>query len=188
MPPDRFIATDTLDKNHLRQALISLRQGIALDVRSRWDQAIANQLNALPILHLASVIGVYWPIRNEPDLRALYTAWAANGKQLALPVVIDKNMPLKFFAWTPGDDLLKDAMGVWIPGGTLTEVHPEVVLVPCVGFNDARMRLGYGGGFYDRTLARSPRPQAIGVAYRCLRAAFATEAHDVAMDAIITEA
>jgi 5,10-methenyltetrahydrofolate synthetase len=61
------------------------------------------------------------------------------------------------------------------------------VLLPCVGFNGQRMRLGYGGGFYDRTLAAVPRPLALGVAYSCARADFAGEAHDIALDAIFTE-
>jgi 5-formyltetrahydrofolate cyclo-ligase len=62
------------------------------------------------------------------------------------------------------------------------------LLIPCVGFNTARFRLGYGGGFYDRTLALSPRPFALGIAYQLSRAEFAAQAHDVAMDTVLTEA
>lgn len=175
------------EKSQLRQTLIALRQGIATSVRTNWDQSIASQLTVWLRAHPATTIGIYWPMRNEPDLRALYADWAAAGKQLALPIVIDKNLPLKFYSWAPGTALVKDVMGVWIPATAEVEVYPELMLVPCVGFNDARMRLGYGGGFYDRTLAKTTRAQAIGVAYDCTRAAFEGEDHDVALDAIITE-
>ncbi len=175
------------EKSQLRQTLIALRQGIAADVRLCWDQSIARQLTAWLLENPATTIGIYWPMRNEPDLRSLYADWAAAGKQLALPIVIDKNLPLKFYGWAPGTALVKDAMGVWVPANTELEVDPDLMLVPCVGFNDARIRLGYGGGFYDRTLAKSTRAQAIGVAYGCTRAAFEGEDHDVALDAIITE-
>ncbi len=79
-------------------------------------------------------------------------------------------------------------MGVQVPAASSAEVAPELLLIPCVGFNQERFRLGYGGGFYDRTLAARPRPRAIGVAYECSRAEFSVEAHDIALDAVVTEA
>lgn len=177
-----------LDKNRLRQDLIAQRQASAPAVRDEWNTAIGKHLKLLLERQPASTIGVFWPMRSEPDLRHLFEEWAAAGVQLALPVVIDRDLPLKFLAWAPGDALGKDAMGVWVPAGASREVTPDLLLVPCVGYNKERFRLGYGGGFYDRTLAQQPRPHAIGVAYVCARADFAVEAHDIALDAVVTEA
>jgi 5-formyltetrahydrofolate cyclo-ligase len=74
-----------------------------------------------------------------------------------------------------------------VPSPPQVIVQPQALLIPCVGFNRQRMRLGYGGGYYDRTLAASPRPLAIGIAYRGSLATFAADPYDIALDAIITE-
>ncbi|QAU35953.1 5-formyltetrahydrofolate cyclo-ligase [Janthinobacterium sp. 17J80-10] len=176
------------DKNCLRKDLIAQRQASAADERATWDAAIGKHLRHLLERQPAQAIGAFWPMRSEPDLRRLFAEWAAAGVKLALPVVIDPDLPLKFLAWMPGDPLTKDAMGVWVPAGASGEVTPDLLLVPCVGYNRERFRLGYGGGFYDRTLANVPRPRAIGIAYACARADFTVEAHDIALDAIVTEA
>lgn len=175
------------DKNQLRQTLLQMRQQLDADLLTGWNRAISQHVHQLTAQHQAQSIGVYWPIRNEPDLRALYAQWAVEGKQLSLPVVIDKNKPLKFFKWLPHEPVVRDAMGAPIPAAMAVEVAPELVLVPCVGFNDARVRLGYGGGFYDRTLSGSPSLRSIGVAYACAHANFATEIHDAILDIVITE-
>ncbi|RJG03426.1 5-formyltetrahydrofolate cyclo-ligase [Noviherbaspirillum sedimenti] len=176
------------DKNRLRQDLIAQRQAISPPLRAEWDLAIGKHLSRLLAAQPARAMGVFWPMRSEPDLRALFEEWVTAGVQLALPVVIDPDLPLKFLAWAPGDALAKDAMGVWVPANADREVAPDLLLVPCVGYNQECFRLGYGGGFYDRTLATAPRPRAIGVAYACARADFAVEAHDIALDGVITEA
>lgn len=133
-------------------------------------------------------MGVYWPIRGEPDLRDAYAALSAQGIALALPVTVEKNAPLRFAAWKPGDVTARDAMGIAIPEAAAPFVEPDVLLIPCVGFNSTRVRLGYGGGFYDRTLAKVPRPRTVGVAYALGLAQFEAEPHDIALDAILTEA
>lgn len=175
------------DKNYLRRDLLAQRQALAPALREAWNAAIGKHLRHLLERQPAQSIGIFWPMRSEPDLRQIFDKWSAAGVQLALPVVIDPNCPLKFLAWAPGDALFKDAMGVWVPAASSREVAPELLLVPCVGYNRDRFRLGYGGGFYDRTLAASPRPRAIGVAYACSRADFAVERHDIALDAVVTE-
>lgn len=174
-------------KAELRKTLLLRRTALNADSRAQWDAAIGNRLTAWLEMRSPRTLGVYWPIRAEPDLREFYAQWAARGMQLALPAVIDKNAPLKFLAWNPGEPLAKDAMGVMMPGSAGAEVHPDALLVPCVGFSAQRFRLGYGAGFYDRTLASSLRPTAIGVAYSCLRTDFAVAGHDVALDVIVTE-
>lgn len=175
------------NKTALRRALLADRQAIAPEVRKRWDAEIAGRLIAWWKAHPVPALGVYWPIRSEPDLRPAYADLASRGVQLALPVVVDKNAPLKFIAWKPGDPMAKDQFGVAIPaaGG---EVRPDALLIPCVGFNALYYRLGYGGGFYDRTLAQSSRPRTVGIGYSCGFAAFDADSHDIALDVVITEA
>jgi len=176
------------DKSRLRQDLLAQRQALSPAIREKWNTDIGIHLSHLLERQPARTIGVFWPMRNEPDLRTLFEEWIAAGVQLALPVVIDPELPLKFLAWAPGDPLSKDAMGVWVPAASSGEVAPDLLLIPCVGFNGGRFRLGYGGGFYDRTLAAQPRPRAVGVAYACSRADFAVEKHDIALDLVVTEA
>jgi 5-formyltetrahydrofolate cyclo-ligase len=178
---------NTLQKAALRRALIANRQAIAPEVRRQWDQAIGARVLERLATHKAKTLGVYWPIRGEPDLRATYTELAACGLQLALPLVVGKEEALRFAAWMPGDPLSKDALGVAVPVDTRKTVQPDTVLVPCVGFNAMNLRLGYGGGFYDRTLAVQPRPLAVGIAYECGLVEFDGAAHDIALDEIITE-
>ena len=78
-------------------------------------------------------------------------------------------------------------MGIAVPAPPRTVVQPQALLVPCVGFNADRIRLGYGGGFYDRTLENMPRPLTIGIGYACAQADFDAAPHDVALDMIVTE-
>ena len=131
---------------------------------------------------------MYWPLRDEPDLHAAYAELARLGARLLLPVVVAKDQALEFAEWRIGEAMVKDAMGVAVPAELrLQAAYPPALLVPCLGFNPQGYRLGYGGGFYDRTLARQPRPRTLGIAYSCLEAAFAGDAHDVALDRVLTE-
>jgi 5,10-methenyltetrahydrofolate synthetase len=153
--------------------------------RVRADALICEQVLAWWHAHRVDVLGVYWPIRSEPDLRAACDELVRLGVQLALPVVEEKDAPLRFVAWTPGDAVVKDAMGVAIPAPPQRVVQPQALLIPCVGYTAERVRLGYGGGFYDRTLAMQPRPYAIGIAYASALAVFDRAPHDAILDLII---
>ncbi len=175
------------DKVALRRSLIAARRAIDGKTRAHWDALIATQVMTWCNANTVDTLGVYWPIQSEPDLRPLYQELANRGVRMALPVVIARDAPLKFAAWKPGDALVRDAMGVFTPVETDCDVTPTAMLIPCVGFNAARFRLGYGAGFYDRTLARQPRPTSIGIAYACLTAQFAIAPHDIALDLIMTE-
>ncbi|TFW09777.1 5-formyltetrahydrofolate cyclo-ligase [Oxalobacteraceae bacterium OM1] len=173
-------------KAELRRQLLAHRQSISAEVRREWDIAIGRRVLAWWNANPVAVLGVYWPIRSEPDLRPFYDGLAARGARLALPLVAQVDAPLQFHAWQPGDTLIKDSYGVMVPADGAV-VHPDALLIPCVGFNAGNIRLGYGGGFYDRTLASAARPLAVGVAYALARRDFPGDAHDVALDAIITE-
>lgn len=173
-------------KATLRRKLLADRQAIAAEVRNAWDAALCAGLIVWSQAHPVTTLGVYWPIRGEPDLRPAYDTLTMRGVRLALPVVVENDAPLVFIEWKPGDAMIKDGYGVAIPAEG-NEVRPEALLIPCVGFNEQRYRLGYGGGFYDRTLAVSPHPLAIGIAYASALAAFEADAHDMPLDVIVTE-
>ena len=175
-----------LNKTDLRRSLMAARCTIATDLRTSCDLAIAKRVRAWLKANPVRSLGVYWPINAEPDLLALYADLSQDGISLALPVVIKMNAPLAFAAWTPGDTLVRDACGVPTPVER-NLMHPEALLIPCLGFNADNFRLGYGGGFYDRTLAVKPRPIAIGIAYSSARASFCAGPHDVALDVVITD-
>jgi 5-formyltetrahydrofolate cyclo-ligase len=149
------------------------------------EATLCQRLQAWLQAHPVNNLGVYHPIRQEPDLQPLYNALNAAGVHLSLPIIRGHDQALGFVRWTPGEPLMKDAMGTSAPPSAIP-AQPQALLIPCLGFNAARIRLGYGGGFYDRTLAQQPRPFAIGVAYADAFQEFAGEAHDIALDLIIT--
>ncbi|MDB5766826.1 MAG: 5-formyltetrahydrofolate cyclo-ligase [Collimonas fungivorans] len=184
-------ATPGPDKAQLRRTLLTTRQAIDPAHRHDWDAELGKRVIAWAtgwgLAHPDGTLGVYWPIRGEPDLQPAYAELAARGMRLALPVVIDVDSPLRFVSWSPGEAMVKDSFGVAIPASYVT-VIPQALLIPCVGFNRNKIRLGYGGGFYDRTLAPLARPQTVGIAYSCALAEFDGAAHDIALDAVITEA
>jgi 5,10-methenyltetrahydrofolate synthetase len=182
------LAPAATEKADLRKRLLTARRGLDADTRAAWDHAIGEQVVAWWEAARPAALGVYWPLRDEPDLHAAYAQLARLGARLMLPVVVEKNAALAFAEWRIGEAMVKDAMGVAVPADLRLQPTPPALLVPCLGFNPQGYRLGYGGGFYDRTLAREPRPQTLGIAYQCLQVKFAGDGHDVALDRIITEA
>jgi len=175
-----------LNKAEIRRTLLEKRSALDADVRSQWNKAIASHLLEWQQHNPVAVIGVYWPIRGEPKLHDAYAALAQAQVTLALPVVVAKDAALAFARWTPGDAVVVDKYGIAVPANPQL-VSPDALLIPCVGFNVQRFRLGYGGGYYDRTLAPQPRPRAIGIAYSCLRTDFEADPHDIPLDVLITE-
>ena len=174
----------------MRRELAALRAAIDPARKAAWDAAIGAHLlawwRARPVA-TPGTLGVYWPLRAEADLSRAYAELAHAGVRLALPVVLARDAALGFADWQPGEAMVKDAMGVAVPAHLRMVALPPALLVPCLGFNQQRFRLGYGGGYYDRTLAPTPRPFTLGIAYACQAAQFANAPHDVALDRIITE-
>ncbi len=170
-----------------RERLIGERLALDAGQREAMDKRIAVRLRELLGDVDGRVVSAYWPFRNEPDLKPLLKHLACNGAITALPVVVAKHEPLVFRAWQSGDKL---ARGVWnIPYPAQgAEVRPDIVIAPVVGFDRHGFRLGYGGGFFDRTLAALPQmPLRIGVGYDLqLLPAFQPHRHDIAMDMIVT--
>ncbi|HEV2099864.1 MAG TPA: 5-formyltetrahydrofolate cyclo-ligase [Stellaceae bacterium] len=172
-----------------RQRLLALRTGAPQPLRREWGREIEARLRTVLAEQPGIVLGVYWPFQAEFDPRPLVDWLIAAGSSAALPVVIDKKGPLEYRAWQPGDPLVD---GVWdIPIPEKRDiVLPQAVLAPLVGFDRECYRLGYGGGYFDRTLAAlDPRPLAIGVGFEL--SAIDTvhpQPHDIPMDLIVTEA
>jgi len=171
-----------------RDRLIADRLGLGLAIRSLYARQIVERLNRfLPNLTDRTVSG-YWPCKGEPDLRPWLTSLTIRCARGALPVIAEKNKALRFRLWRVGDALER---GIWnIPHPTSgDEVNPDIIVVPLVGFDRAGYRLGYGGGYFDRTLAVVPgRPRIIGVGYEQSRLeTIHPQPHDVPMDVIVTE-
>jgi 5-formyltetrahydrofolate cyclo-ligase len=134
------------------------------------------------------IVSGYWPLRGEPDLRGWLEGLESRGGRCALPVVVETQGPLVFRIWRRGEKLERGVWDIPVPVDG-EEVRPEVMLAPVVGYDRDGYRLGYGGGYFDRTLAAIPRrPLIIGVGYS--QAAIMTiypEHHDIPMDKIVTE-
>jgi len=179
--------TAAAEKTVLRARLLAARKAMTPAAKAAAEAIICSRLLDWLQRNPVASLGVYHPIRQEPDLHPAYNALAAQGVHLSLPIIRGKEAPLEFVRWTPGETLVKDAMGTSAPAHGET-THPQALLIPCLGFNTARLRLGYGGGFYDRTLAQDPRPLAIGIAYAEALAEFSGQPHDIALDLILTDA
>lgn len=173
-----------------RATLLAARRAQPTRVRLAADAAIRARLAVLLAMRAwplaARVIAVYWPMQAEPDLRPLFADWTAAGALLALPVVAGRGEALRFARHAPGNALRAGPHGTVEPVGT-DWVEPDVVIAPCLGFSPAGWRLGYGGGYYDRTLAGFAG-LAVGVAYdECELAGLRPEPHDVALSFIVTQ-
>jgi len=172
----------------LRNTLKARRRAIDPADKAAWDARIGARVLAWWKANCHASLAVYWPLAGEPDLGPAYAEMAAAGVRLALPVVVARHAVLEFAEWLPGEPTVTDAMGVAVPADLRMVARPPALLVPCLGFNALGYRVGYGGGFYDRTLAPEPRPGTVGIAYACQMVEFVGDAHDVALDRVITEA
>ena len=146
---------------------------------------VAHALATLPKPRVAAFC---WPIKHEPDVRPLLASWRSANVRAALPVVVAESEALRFREWSPDSRLEADRYGIPTPS-TGEWLTPDLILLPLNGFDGAGYRLGYGGGYFDRTLAALvPRPLAVGVGFEINRvASIRPEAHDQRLDWIITE-
>ncbi|HEY5337278.1 MAG TPA: 5-formyltetrahydrofolate cyclo-ligase, partial [Rhizomicrobium sp.] len=155
-----------------------------------YAQRIAAFAQDLKIPTDAIVAG-YWPMGDEADPRELMAALAARGHDLALPRVESKHAPLVFHRWREGDALIAHKLGMSEPHVDRAIVVPDIVLVPLLAFDAEGYRLGYGGGFYDRTLEALRAKHtihAIGIAYAGQEIkSLPHESHDQRLDAVLTE-
>ncbi|HMN82567.1 MAG TPA: 5-formyltetrahydrofolate cyclo-ligase [Burkholderiaceae bacterium] len=134
------------------------------------------------------VLGFCWPHRGEFDARPLAARFIAQGGRAALPVVAARGAALQFRRWEPGAAMAAGDHGIPVPAAG-EPLSPDLMLVPLVGFDEAGYRLGYGGGYFDRTLAGLARAHTIGVGYESARVrSIEPQPHDLPMRWIVTEA
>lgn len=172
-----------------RAELIALRGALPLRERQRRSERIRENLDEALTLPATAALGLYWPIRGEPDLREIARQHVTAGGVAALPVVVAKNAPVEFWRWEPDAPMRVGFWNIPVPAERRI-VSPDVLLIPLVGFDAACYRLGYGGGYYDRTLAAAtPRPRCIGVGYDIADVeTIHPQPHDIPMDMIVTDA
>jgi 5,10-methenyltetrahydrofolate synthetase len=179
-------------RSALRKALIERRRGLSAEDCVRFSSRICALLQAAFPEFSGMRVAFCWPFKQEPDLRPLVESWLRAGKKgftALLPVVIDQHRALAFRAWSPDTVMLADRYGIPVPAAGEFLI-PEVVLIPVNGFDAAGYRIGYGGGYFDRTLASvSPRPLAVGVGFELARLdSICPEPHDQRLDVMVTEA
>ncbi|WP_176256886.1 5-formyltetrahydrofolate cyclo-ligase [Derxia lacustris] len=185
----------TLARRELRQLLLKKRAEIPAEARLQAEAAIArNAFDALLALAGARglqglVVSAYLPIRGEPVLDALWQRLLEAGARLALPVVVEKAAPMVFREWDGAEPTGRDALGLAVPAADV-RVTPEVLVIPCVGFDPAGWRLGYGGGYYDRTLERlvDKGAKSVGVGFELSALDLQPALHDIRLHFICSEA
>jgi 5-formyltetrahydrofolate cyclo-ligase len=171
-----------------RERLVAAREALdaatRAEYRRRMDAAIERAFPGLA----PGVLAICWPIRGEYDARHLAARLRARGARIALPVVVAPRAPLEFREWRPGVPMARGPLGIAYPLDT-PRVAPRAVLLPVNGWDAAGYRLGYGGGYFDRTLAAArPRPVAIGVGYELARMdTIHPQSWDVPLDWLVTE-
>lgn len=177
-------------KSDLRSAARRARKAAAAknpDAGPALTQILCDQVSP----PAGTVVSGYWPMGSEIDVVPLMTALAARGCTLCLPVVAAKDRPLVFRRWQPGDPLVGAGFGTSEPAETAAAVRPDILLIPLLAFDRRGQRLGYGGGFYDRTLAAARRVrdvQAIGAAYAAQEVAHVPAGpDDQPLDLVVTE-
>jgi 5,10-methenyltetrahydrofolate synthetase len=184
----------SFDKKALRKQLLSAR--LQMPDRLARNAALQEVLRVWLLERTDTVIGAYWPIKGEFDPLPALHRWKEDGelldeprrRRIGLPVVDKTTGTLTFHAWYPGCPMAEDAYGIPKPRDT-EQIVPTLLFVPCVGYGPGGYRLGYGGGFYDRTLAAlQPRPYAVGLGYTDgFLEDFVPEAHDLPLDAILND-
>jgi 5-formyltetrahydrofolate cyclo-ligase len=172
-----------------RAELIARRVALGAGERQGWNERAHALLEQIVPAAPGTVIGFCWPFKAEFDARLAVRHWRERGATAALPEVVAKASPLRFREWWPGAPMKPGVYDIPVPDGTRVLV-PDIAIVPMNGFDEQGYRLGYGGGYFDRTLAAlERRVLAIGVSYEALRLpTIHPQPHDIPMDFVVTEA
>jgi len=192
LPPPPRTEPDWRAVQNLRKAkrteLLARRNALTPHERRSYGESLTAHLLTTVDLRAYPVLGISWPIRGELDLRDIARRHIEAGGTAALPVVVAKNAPVEFWQWEPGAALQRGFWNIPVPAERRC-VTPDTLLIPLVGYDAAGYRLGYGGGYYDRTLAAAaPRPLCIGVGYdESELATIHPQPHDIPMTLIVTE-
>lgn len=169
-----------------RARLMELRKRITTPERARMTKTLIGTVQSVVAPQEGMRIAVYWPIRGEPDLRDWMTLAHNAGASVLLPVVIAKNAPLVFRAWSPGCAMERGIWNIPVPAHK-DDAVPDIVISPLLGVDAACFRLGNGGGYYDQTLERfDPIPKVIGVGFPdCTMPTILPMPWDIPMDTVI---
>ena len=176
-----------------RERLRAERKAMPVATREAGTEALAGHLDRFlsdqEIDPKGLVVGSYWPIKAEPDLRDWFARLRARGAVMALPVPVSPPQPMTFRLWQDGAKLEKGFGNIPVPPEDAPRVTPGMVFAPLIGWDDAGYRLGYGAGYFDRTLAAlTDIPLVLGVGWQTARiATVVPQRHDVPMHAILTE-
>lgn len=175
-------------RKDMRARLLEERMAVPAEKRAEWSARISAHLLERIEAAGGKMVSAYWPIRGEPELRPLLRTLQERGIGTALPVAVALRQPLVFREWKQGARLERGLWKIPFPADG-AEVIPDIVISPVVGYDPQNYRLGYGGGFFDRTLAGLPtKPLVLGIGYSI--AAIPTiypQPHDIPMSEIITE-
>lgn len=166
----------------------SLGQSGRAEVSRRMRQHLESLVSGL-ITRPGVVLSGYWPIKGEPDMRPLLAELHGAGVTIALPLVETRAAPLVFRRWTPETRMVRGDWNIPVPPPDAERLTPDIALAPCLGWDGACYRLGWGGGYFDRTLAvLAPRPVTIGIALTDARlSTIFPQPHDIPLDHILTE-
>ena len=173
----------------IRNAALVTREALTVTAREALERRLEAHLATLLARLAPSVLAFCWPFRSEPDLRHFVARWLHEDptRRAALPVVTGREQPLAFRRWTPGVEVVPDRYGIPHPGAG-EMLDPDVLLVPLNAFDAKGFRLGYGGGYFDRTLAQITGATAVGVGFELGRVpSVFPQAHDQPMEWIVTE-
>ena len=172
-----------------RAELVARRVALSDRERHDWNERVSASLERLVPVTPGTVVGFCWPFKSEIDARFAVRHWREQGATAALPAVVEKAGPLQFREWWPGAPMRPGVYDIPVPDGTRV-LLPDIAIVPMNGFDARGYRLGYGGGYFDRTLAvLERRVLAIGVSYESLRLpTIHPQVHDIPMDFVVTEA
>lgn len=176
-------------KARLREEAFVLRSGVPQADRADAAKAAADIFFNSVELKPGQIVAAYWPIRDEIDAKPLLTRLMDSGQPVCLPVVTGEEEPLELRLWENGQPLYPSGFGTLAPSELAPIVVPDVVIIPLLAFDKTGTRLGYGKGYYDRTLARmDTKPLLIGYAFAAQELDFIPrEDHDMPLDLLITE-
>jgi 5-formyltetrahydrofolate cyclo-ligase len=177
-------------KTALRATALAKRDALSDAQRAGAAEVVAQR--GLPFeIKRGAVVAGYSPIRSEIDPIPLMCRLAAQGAQLALPVIVARDAPLSFRVWSSGDPLRRGPLGILEPLPEAATIIPDILLVPLAAFDRSGHRIGYGAGHYDRSFAQLRDLKAItavGVAFAVQEInAVPMQPHDVALDYVLTE-
>jgi 5-formyltetrahydrofolate cyclo-ligase len=190
-PLIRSHMTRSLSKADLRRRALARRHGLPAVAAQAFATHLADVGVDLVERLGAQVVSAYWPIRDEASPLLLLEALASRGIVTALPVVLWPETPLIFRSWRPGEPMLRGSLGIHEPLDSAAEVRPDLVIVPLAAFDRTGHRIGYGAGYYDRTLAplrQNGRLYAVGIGYAAQEIAkVPDDPHDQRLDYVVTE-